>query len=229
MARLPRLTLPGTPHHVLQRTLDQAPLFTDDADYGFMHELLIQQARQHEVAVHAYLLMPTHFHLLLTPARAESLPGLMQGIGRQYVRHRNARAGRRGTLWEGRFRSAPLQAQRYLLPCMVYLDLQPLQGGLVEEPQAWAWSSHAHYVGLRTDRLVVPHPDYWALGNTPFAREQAYGECVAEGLAASDIAALADSVLHGWALGDAAFIDGIEQQAGRRARRAQPGRPRARY
>ena len=76
MARLPRLTLPGTPHHVLQRTLDQAPLFTDEADYGFMHELLIQQARQHEVSVHAYVLMPTQFQLLLTPARAESLAGV---------------------------------------------------------------------------------------------------------------------------------------------------------
>lgn len=226
MARLPRLSLPGYPHHVIQRANNRQPLFTDDSDYTFLHALLVEQARQQDVAVHAYVLMPNHFHLLLTPRGPQSLARFMQGVGRSYVRRFNTRAERSGTLWEGRFRSAVLQPEAWLLDCMVYLDLNPVRAGLVQAPAAWAWSSHAHYVGQRSDRLVTPHPAYWDLGNTPFAREQAYAERVAAGLPSPREQALTDSALHGWALGEPAFLERLQRETPRRLSRGQPGRPR---
>lgn len=226
MARLPRLTVPGCPHHVIQRGTDRALLFADETDYAFMHQSLIEQAAAHGVAVHAYVLMPDHFHLLLTPDREEALGRLMQGIGRSYVRHRNRRAGRSGTLWEGRYRSAPLQAEGFLLPAMAYLDLNPVRSGLVEEAADWAWSSHRHYIGRQADRLVTPHPAHWELGNTPFAREHAYAQRTAAGLPQALQQRLADSALHGWALGDEAFLSAMQQRTGRRVVRSRPGRPR---
>ena len=228
MARLPRLTVPGYPHHVIQRGIDRQPIFRDAADYGAMQGFLAEQAREAGVALHAYVLMPNHFHLLVTPSQEGALARMMQGVGRRYVRHFNHRSQRSGTLWEGRYRCALLQPEAFLLAVMAYLDLNPVRAGRVEAPQDWRWSSHRHYIGLATDRLVTPHPLYWQLGNTPFAREQAYADRVAQDLPAPLRQALGDSALHGWALGDEAFLAALQKQTGRRLTRARPGRPRTR-
>ena len=118
---------------------------------------------------------------------------MMQAVGRRYVRYFNQRQARTGTLWEGRYRSTLIQAERYLLACMAYIDLNPVRAGMVAEPGDYPWSSHAHYVGLRNDRLVTPHPLYWELGNTPFARDAAYAELVRSGISAA-AAARADGL-----------------------------------
>jgi putative transposase len=174
MARLPRLTLPGYPHHIIQRGNNRQMIFADTQDFATMMALLAENAHKFAVAVHAYVLMDNHFHLLATPATAEALPLMMQAVGRSYVRYFNQRHARTGTLWEGRYRSTLIETERYLLACMVYIDLNPVRAGMVAQPGAWQWSSHAHYLGQRIDKLVTPHALYWALGNTPFAREAAY-------------------------------------------------------
>lgn len=226
MARLPRLSIPGYPHHLIQRGNNRQPIFIDEADYAFMHQWLASEAREARVEVHAYVLAPTEFHLLATPRQPDALARMMQSIGRRYVRHFNARHGRTGTLWEGRYRCALLQPERYLLACMADLDLLVVRDGLADAPSGWTWSSHRHYIGLGIDRLVSPHPLYWQLGNTPFAREQAYAEQVARDLPLATRQALSDSALHGWALGDEAFLAALQKQTGRRLTRGRPGRPR---
>ncbi len=228
MARLPRLTVPGYPHHVIQRGNNRQPIFLSDADRQRMLELIEEQARQLEVAVHAYVLMDNHVHLLLTPGAEDSLSRLMQAVGRRYVRVFNDRHGRSGTLWEGRYRSTLIEPERYLLPCMAYLDLNPVRAGLVAQARDYPWSSHAHYAGLRVDRMVTPHPLYWALGNTPFAREAAYAQQVQEGVPAPLQQAITDAVLQGWALGSADFVAQLQKKTPRRLSKAQPGRPRTR-
>lgn len=226
MARLPRLTVPGLPHHIIQRGHNRGPIATDPDDFDTLRRLLTEQAREADVAIHAYVLMGDHFHLLATPKEETGLARMMQGVGRRYVRHFNQRHGRSGTLWEGRYRCAVLQAETWLLTCMAYLDLNPVRAGKVEQPQDWAWSSHRHYAGAATDKLVSPHALSWGLGNTPFAREQAYAQRVEAGVSAAQQQALVDSALHGWALGDAAFLAALQKQTPRRLSRGQPGRPR---
>lgn len=226
MARLPRLSIPGYPHHLIQRGLDRQPIFQDAADHQLMRDLLVEHARQAQVDLHAYVLMPDHFHLLATPAQADSLARMMQGVGRRYVRHFNARSGRAGTLWEGRYRCAPLQPDASLLDCMAFLDLHPVRAGLAEAPQDYPWSSHRHCIGQASERGIAPHPVYWALGDTPFAREQAYAERVSRGLGTTEVRVLTDSAQHGWALGDEAFLAALRKQTARRLSRGQPGRPR---
>ena len=130
--------------------------------------------------------MDNHFHLLATPSTSEGLPQWMQAVGRRYVRYFNDRHGRTGTLWEGRYRSTLIQTDRYLLACMAYIDLNPVRAGMVADARDYPWSSHGHYAGLRHDRLITPHPLYWTLGNTPFAREAAYAELVRAGVAPAD-------------------------------------------
>lgn len=226
MARLPRLTLPDHVHHIIQRGNNRQPIFIDTQDFQRMLALLAEHVRQFAVTLHAYVLMDNHFHLLATPATVDALPKMMQAVGRSYVRYFNNRHGRSGTLWEGRYRATLIEPERYLLACMVYIDLNPVRAGLVTQAAAWPWSSHAHYTGMRQDRMVTAHSLYWMLGNTPFAREAAYNALVQAGLHADMQVALTDAALNGWALGGERFVAELQKKAQRRVTKAKPGRPR---
>jgi putative transposase len=225
MARLPRLTLPGFVHHVIQRGNNRQLIFTTAADRQTLLDLLFENAVKFNVAIHAYVLMGNHFHLLATPQTAEGLPQMMQAVGRRYVRYFNDLHKRSGTLWEGRYKSTLLQADRYLLACMAYIDLNPVRAEMVAQPQDYAWSSYGHYTGLRIDRLITPHALFWELGNTPFAREAAYAELVQTGLSTVLQVALTESALSGWALGDANFVADLQKRTSRRVVKSQAGRP----
>lgn len=225
MARLPRLTLANQAHHIIQRGNNGAEIFVDVQDRQTMLDLLREMARRFDVDVHAYVLMPEHFHLLLTPRTAEALPQLMQAVGRSYVRYFNNRHGRSGTLWEGRYRCTVLQAEEWLIPTMVSMDLNPVRAGLVQKAADWPWSSYGANAGLRNDALVSPHRMFWTLGNTPFARDAAYAQAVEAGLASSDQERISHAAMRGWALGDEAFIEKLQQQTERRVKRQRAGRP----
>jgi len=225
MARLPRLTLPGYPHHIIQRGNNRQAIVATVADYRTLLDLLEENAKKFDVAVHACVLMSNHFHLLATPHTLEGLPQMMQAVGRRYVRYFNDSQKRSGTLWEGRYKSTLIQTERYLLACMVYIDLNPVRAGLVAQARDYPWSSHGHYTGLRTDKLITPHPLIWELGNTPFAREAAYAELVQSGLSSVQQTALTDATLRGWALGDPDFVADLQKRTQRRVSQISAGRP----
>ena len=227
MARLPRLTLPGYPHHVIQRGNNRQAIFAKTADYQRLLDLLDDNARQFEVAIHAYVLMSNHFHLLVTPQTSDGLPQMMQAVGRRYVRYFNDSQQRSGTLWEGRYRSTLIQTDRYLLACMAYIDLNPVRAGLVAQAADYPWTSHGHYIGRQMDKLVTPHPLVWALGNTPFAREAAYAELVQAGVNPVHQSALTQATLSGWALGEPDFVADLQKRTQRRVSKGQAGRPQA--
>jgi len=225
MARLARLTLPGYPHHIIQRGNNRQPIFSSIADRETLLELLCENAKKFDVAVHAYVLMDNHFHLLATPQTATGLPLMMQAVGRRYVRFFNDTQKRTGTLWEGRYKSTLIQTDRYLMACMVYIDLNPVRAGIAAQPQDFAWSSHGHYLGLRTDKLITPHALFWDLGNTPFAREAAYAELVQAGVSLVQQQSLTDATLRGWALGGSDFVAELQKMTTRRLVKGSAGRP----
>ncbi|MBP6006830.1 MAG: transposase [Rhodoferax sp.] len=225
MARLPRLSLANQAHHVIQRGNNRQPIFAGNTDYQRFLGVLEEGAKRFEVALHAYVLMSNHFHLLATPQTEDGLPKMMQAVGRSYVRYFNDAQGRSGTLWEGRYKSTVIQADRYLLACMAYIDLNPVRAGLVSAPSDYLWSSHLHYLGARMDRLITPHSLYWELGNTPFAREAAYADLVQAGVNPVQQAALTDATLRGWALGESDFVADLQKQTTRRVAKTSAGRP----
>ena len=225
MARLPRLTLPGYPHHVIQRGNNRQLIFTSTSDREFLLSLLEENAKKWDVAIHAYVLMGNHFHLLVTPQSTDGLPQMMQAVGRRYVRLFNDAHARTGTLWEGRYKSTLIQTDRYLLACMAYIDQNPVRAGLAAQAPDYPWSSYGHYAGLRVDRLITPHPLYWELGNTPFAREGAYADLVRNGITQGQQAELTQSALRGWALGGADFVANLQNKTERRVAKGLAGRP----
>lgn len=210
---------------MIQRGNNRQPIFAGNTDYQRFLGVLEEGAKRFEVALHAYVLMSNHFHLLATPQTEDGLPKMMQAVGRSYVRYFNDAQGRSGTLWEGRYKSTVIQADRYLLACMAYIDLNPVRAGLVSAPSDYLWSSHLHYLGARMDRLITPHSLYWELGNTPFAREAAYADLVQAGVNPVQQAALTDATLRGWALGESDFVADLQKQTTRRVAKTSAGRP----
>jgi putative transposase len=229
MARLPRLAIANQVHHVLQWGHNRTSIFTDDADRFELLHFLGLHARRYQVEIHAWVLLPDHFHLLVTPATIEALPGLMQALGRDYARRYNRRSNRTGTLWAGRYRSSIIEASRYGLPCMVFMDLHPVRNGIVGHPAEYPWSSHRQFAGLPVPAqtlVAVPHEVVWRLGNTPFSREVAYGELVDKGIGSEMVTEIAASVRGGWILGTPGFTDDVQRQTSRRVSKSRPGRPR---
>ena len=113
MARMGRYFLPDQPLHVIQRGNDRQPIFFVAEDYAHYRQWLSDAAAHNGCAIHAYVFMTNHVHLLLTPAKASSLPRTMQSLGRRYVRYINFAHRRTGTLWEGRYRAAPIDSEAF--------------------------------------------------------------------------------------------------------------------
>ena len=226
MARLPRLVLPGWPHHVIQRGNNRQAIVRGDADRRAWRDMLAEVLEHYAVTLQAYVLMDNHFHLLVTPPSAQALSRMMQALGRKYVGAHNAVHGRSGTLWEGRFKCSPVETDRYFLACMRYIELNPVRAGRVAQAQDWAWSSAAHHLGLRRDRLVSDHPSYWALGNTPFERERRYRDSLEEGTSEREVARITEAALKGWALGSPEFIRSQAALSDRPLAPRGRGRPR---
>lgn len=164
MPRLPRLDIPGIPQHVVQRGNDRQPCFAADGDYEQYRQELGEAARRFGCAVHAYVLMTNHVHVLVTPSEPGAVSRMMQAIGRRYVACFNARYRRTGTLWEGRFKAALVDSERYVLACYRYIELNPVRAGMVAAPGEYRWSSHARNAFGQHDPRVLTHPCYAALG-----------------------------------------------------------------
>lgn len=226
MARLPRLILPDQPHHIVLRGNNRQAIFYSDSDRQQLRAMLAEAAIQYRVAIHAYVLMDNHLHLLATPPTADALSRMMQSLGRRYVGWFNTQHARSGTLWEGRFRAGLIEAGPYLLACVRYIELNPVRSGLCLDPAQWTWSSAAHHLGLARDALITEHDLYWSLGNTPFEREHAYREFISQGVALSEQKQFTEAVLRGRPLGSEPFLLPLVAEHGAVAVKRPRGRPR---
>ena len=141
MARRPRHVIPGQAIHLIQRGNNRQAVFFANADYRLYHEVLEDAALRYGCAIHAYVFMTNHVHLLLTPSTHDGPSRVMQSVGRRYVRHVNTSYRRTGTLWEGRFKSAIVDSERYLLTCSRYIEANPVRAGMVDSPERYPWSS----------------------------------------------------------------------------------------
>ena len=225
MARLPRLVLPNHPHHIIQEGNDRQLIFREDEDYQRFLGWLKESAREFKVAIHAYVLMPNHLHLLASPSTEEGLARMMQRVGRYYVPWFNQKYQRLGGLFRGRFKTSLIDSDRYFMMCSRYIEFNPVRSGAVSDPADYPWSSYAHHAGVRQESLIVDHAIYWGLGNTPFQREAAYIELARQSLSATELDTINQAVLKGWPLGSDAFKTQLQLKAKRQVLPAKRGRP----
>ena len=225
MARLPRLVLPNHPHHIIQEGNDRQLIFREDEDYQRFLVWLKESAREFKVAVHAFVLMPNHLHLLASPSTEEGLARMMQRVGRYYVPWFNQKYQRLGGLFRGRFKTSLIDSDRYFMMCSRYIEFNPVRSGIVSDPADYPWSSYAHHAGVRQESLIIDHAIYWGLGNTPFQREAAYIELARQPLSAAELDTINQAVLKGWPLGSDAFKIQLQLKAKRQVLPAKRGRP----
>lgn len=224
MPRPLRYTIPGVPQHIVQRGNDRRATFFSDNDRRFYLACLHQAAQHHRLAVHAYVLMTNHVHLLATPASPDAIAKTLQSVGRRYVQFVNIIRERSGTLWEGRHRASIVQSERYLAVCHAYIELNPVRAGIVRDPLDYEWSSCRHYAGAENDPLLSESPTFIASASTLADRRQVHRELLAAGIAADRLDEIRVQTARGGVIGDDAYRDEI---AARLARRV-PGRPRGR-
>ena len=218
----------GVTMHVIQRGNNRSPCFFNAADYRIYLEQLEALSARFECLVHAYVLMTTHVHLLLTPLAVNSASMLMKHLGQRYVQHVNRSYLRTGTLWDGRFKSCLAQSENYVLTCYRYIELNPVRAAMVAHPAAYHWSSYgANAVGTRSS-LVAMHEEYRRLGDSPAARQEAYRALFDSYIDPAVIAAIREATRGNVALGERSFQSHIETAVGRRAHRGTAGRPKRR-
>jgi putative transposase len=200
-------------------------IFFTDADRRLFLSWLGAAAEAEGCALHAYVLMSNHVHLLLTSDSADGLPRLMQSLGRRYVRYINITRGRTGTLWEGRYRATILDSETYVLACHRYIEANPLRARIVDRPQDHRWSSHNHNAYGQVDPLLSEHPSYQALGTTPAIRQEGYRALFAQGLDGALLDTLRDATHRGWVPGSESFLQSVQAAIGRNVAIPRRGRP----
>ena len=225
MARLPRYPGAGFVHHVVQHGHNRQPIALDEEDRRTWRALLGEALATTHVALHGWVLLADHFHLVLTPPVEGDVGRLMQSLGRRYVSAFNRRHGRSGTLWDGRYRASLLEPGPEVLRSLCFVDAHLHRCGATDE-EALAGSSLGHHTGRARDPYLTDPPEVWALGNTPFERQAAYAGLVETGLATHEVLRIAAAVRRGWPLGSPGFVAGLAARTGRAAMPRPRGRPR---
>lgn len=204
MARQARLAVAGMMHYVLLRGHNGMVVMTDGED----RRLFLQALREALTGctLHGFALLDSEVHLLLRPAEAGSLSRDVQALGRRFVAAYNRRHGRSGTPWDGRFRAAVVEPGAVALAVMQRVD----QLGSTARPASG---------------LIVDPPEWWALGNTPFEREQAYQRLLAQSLPANLEARLDQALRSGSVIGSSAFVAHLAEQTQRPLVPRRRGRP----
>jgi putative transposase len=212
--------------HLTQRGVNRCAVFIDDDDRHHYRRLLREACHKNSLAIHAFVLMDNHVHLLVTATQVGALARTMHEVGHQYVQAFNARHRRSGTLWQGRFKSCLVESDRYLLTVIRYIELNPVRAAMVAAPEDYRWSSVHTHLGKACDPLITLHPLYLALAPDPVDRHKTYGEWLRAGIDANDVASIRRHLGQERVLGDEWFQRMVEKALNRPVACRLRGRPR---
>jgi putative transposase len=149
MPRGARDALGGYCYHVLNRGNGRRTVFHKQADFAAFGQLLRQAGERLDVRLLAYCLLPNHFHLLLWPRADGDLSAYMMWLTTAHVGRYHRHYHSSGHVWQGRFRSFPIQEDDHLLTVHRYIERNAVRAGLVARAQDWLWSSAApHREGM---------------------------------------------------------------------------------
>ncbi len=205
------------PHHIVQRGHNRDVVFAEDDDFLFYLENLAQWKANLGCKLYSYCLMTNHVHLVVDPGDDPTNLGLlMKRLAGRYTRYINKIEKRTGTVWEGRYRSSPIETDGYLLGCCRYVELNPERAGMVNSPHQYRWSSYNEKIGRRKRWLVDEDPCCRGLGRTRREREIAYREWVMSAISDGEWQVIRIAVQRGQLTGSPRFADEVERRIGRR-------------
>ena len=216
MPRQARLLFAGHPLHVWQRGVNRGICFADDADRAFYLGLLQEVLPDSGCALHAYVLMTNHVHLLLTPGDDGAAAHLMKAVAQRHAQRFNKRLKRTGPLWEGRFKSSLVDSHGYALNCHRYIEENPVRAGMVRHAAEYPWSSFgANAMGLPCP-FLEEHAVMRALHEDPAARRLAYRAMFDEPQPDRELELFRSALKSGLAAGSDDFIERVAIASGRR-------------
>lgn len=209
MPRMARIVVPGIPHHIIQRGHRSEVVFFKKEDRQTYLKILANFARKYGVKIWSYCLMTNHIHLVAIPSTSDSLAKLMRQVHKNYTMVINIRNNWKGTLWQGRYLSYPMD-ERYLYKCVRYIERNPVRAKIVERPEDYPWSSaRAHVFGLADE----------VLSDSSFLQQihdwRAY---LAENESKNDLEEIRKNQGSGRPLGNEVFYETIEKLTGRKLR-----------
>ncbi|HEC13755.1 MAG TPA: transposase [Acidiferrobacteraceae bacterium] len=225
MPRKPRFFLPDIPAHIAQRGHSREPVFFEDSDYRVYLDWVAEAANRYRCAVHAYVLMTNHVHILATPQDKHGISLMMQYIGRHYVPYINHSYGTSGSIWEGRYKASLVSDDQYLLACMRYIELNPVRANMIDLPAHYRWSSYRANAQGKVDELITTHPLYLSLGRTVSSRLEAYRALFKAHIETSELKAIRVAWQTGTPLGNDYFREKIERKLMCKVGQARRGRP----
>ena len=178
MPRPPRQLVDGGYYHLIARGNNR--LFVLALAEGFVSftHLLGQGKAKYPAQLFHYCLMTNHLHLLLRIDQGADLPKFMQFLLLGYSRWYRTHTNYTGHLWQGRYKSPRIAEESYLFECGRYIERNPLRAGVVQQAEAYPWSSYRHYALGEQNPLVDEDPYYLSLGPDGPTRQQRYRDFV---------------------------------------------------
>ncbi len=224
MPRTGRNLLPNYPHHIVQRGHNRQVVFAEPSDYQYYLETLQTWKRNLEIKVYAYCLMTNHVHLVLQPPDdVGALSSLMKRLAGRQTRYANRLEARSGTLWDGRFKSSPIQNDTYLLSCCRYVELNPVRARMIASPSQYRWSSYCSRIGQAKAPWLDDHACFIELSLSAQERISRYRRFVEQGVPVDELKFIREALQRGQLTGNKWFIDEVEQIIGRRIEHRGPG------
>jgi putative transposase len=176
MARKPRIVMDNGYYHIIQRGNDRRKVFRAGADYKYFYLLLKKYLAKYPSRLYHYCLMSNHLHLLIEVTAANDLSKLMQGVNLSYTLYYKKRYKFTGSLWQGRYKSIPIEKDEYLIECGRYIERNPVRAGIVGDPKDYFFSSYNFYAhGLGSD-IITQDVLYERLGHDEDTRQAKYRE-----------------------------------------------------
>ncbi len=203
MPRRPRLFIPYYPQHIVVRGHNKDPILARHDDFKFLYKCLREAAEKNQLAVHAWVFMHNHLHLLVTPIDVSSLSKTMQSVGRRYAQYFNKTYHRSGSLWEGRYKSSLVDTEHYLLSCYRYIELNPVRAGIARLPQDYSYSSYQHNACGKNDPIITPHITYKKLTKKGI---EAYQKLFEHALSRKELTNIRKGTEKGLGIGQADFL-----------------------
>ena len=222
MGRAARITIPGIPHHIVQRGNNREDVFFSDDDRRVYIRCLREHCGFYGLEVVGFCLMSNHVHLVATPLD-EAAPA--KALGRthsQYASYMNERLHRSGHLWQGRFHACPLDGA-HAFAALRYTECNPVRAGLVAQAWEYPWSSAAAHVGVGGGRGLLDLAEWWKR-----RAPDEWREVLRQPMPESDSEQLRVATARGQPVGSDEFVDALELRLGRRLRARPVGRPAGR-
>jgi putative transposase len=216
MPRTARASEGGLCYHALNRGNLGATVFQKPADYDAFVESMTDASARLPLDLLGYCLLPNHVHLVVRPHGDGDLGRWVQWLLTAHARRYHRQFGTSGHVWQGRFKSFPVQDGDHLRTVLRYVERNPVRARLVKRAENWRWSSLAAW--LRRDRVL------WR-GRPPL-RGRNWAERINEPLSPADLERLRHAVVRGKPFGDEAWIRETAVRLGLESCLRPRGRPR---